>query len=71
MENNFYENDNKIRPLFIKILQMVEYHNVYEKTDYINFTINDAKLLEKYTLIWNKIKSIIRNYFSAQPTNEG
>lgn len=37
MENNFYENDNKIRPLFIKILQMVEYHDVYEKTDYINF----------------------------------
>lgn len=71
MENNFYENDSKIRPLFIKILQMVEYHNVYEKTDYINFTINDAKLLEKYTLIWNKIKSIIRNYFSAQPINEG
>lgn len=50
---------------------MVEYHNVYEKTDYINFTINDEKLLEKYTLIWNKIKSIIRNYFSAQPINEG
>ena len=71
MENNFYENDNKIRPLFIKILQMVEYHDVYEKTDYINFTINYEKLLEKYTLIWNKIKSIIRNYFSAQPTNEG
>ena len=64
-----YENNNKIKPLFNEVLQMIGYHNVYEEIHYMNFTINDKKLLEKYELIWNKIKNIIGNYFSTQPIN--
>ena len=46
----------KTRPLLTEVLQMIGYHNVRKKTHHINFPINYKELLEKYQLIWNKIK---------------
>ena len=40
----------KIRPLFIEPLKMNRYHNEFEKTYCMSFTIKDKELLEKINL---------------------
>ena len=46
-----YEADNKTIPLFIEILQMTGYFNVFRKNHYMNFLIKDKELQDKYKSI--------------------
>ena len=40
---------------------MNAYTKYFDKNDkYINFLVSDKKILEKYSEIWNKIKSLIK-----------
>ena len=34
---------------------------------YVNLLVNDIEILEKYTEIWNKIKSLIKKEFNSEP----
>ena len=61
-----YEADNKTIPLFIEILQMTGYFNVFRKNHYMNFLIKDKELQDKYKSIQNKIENIIKKKFDAQ-----
>ena len=48
-------------PLCIKLPQMNAYTKYFDKNNkYINFLVSDKKILEKYSEIWNKIKSLIK-----------
>ena len=45
---------------------MIQYHSLYEIVHYMSFKIKDKKLLEKYILILNKIKTIIGYNFDRE-----
>ena len=46
-------------PLCIKLPQMnVNAKYFYKNSKYMNLLVNDKKILEKYSKIWNKIKRI-------------
>ena len=44
-----YENDKKLRPLCILLLQMSGYRRDFNETKYMSFLRKDNELLEKYT----------------------
>ena len=47
--------------LCIKLPQMNAYTKYFDKINkYVNFLVSDKKILEKYSEIWNKIKSLIK-----------
>ena len=54
-------------PLFVKLPQMNAYAKYFDKNSkYINLLVNDEKILEKYSEIWNKIKSLIRKELNSE-----
>ena len=48
-------NDDVIRPLCIKVLQMIGYVKCFESNKTMSFKISGNKLLKTYTQIWKKI----------------
>ena len=54
-------NDDIIRPLCIKLPQMIGYVKCFESNKTIYFKINDNKLLKKYTQIWKKSQKVIEH----------
>ena len=52
----FGYNDDVIRPLCIKLPQMIGYVKCFESNRRMSFKIRDNKLLKKYTRIWKKLE---------------
>ena len=47
---------------------MNAYAKQFDKNNkYMNLLVNDKKILEKYSEIWNKIKSLIKKEFNSEP----
>ena len=47
--------------LCVKLPEMNAYTKYFDKDfKYVNLLVNDIEILEKYTKIWNKIKSLIK-----------
>ena len=63
-------NDDAIRPLCIKVLQMIGYVTHFDSNKTMSFKVNDNRLLKKYTKIWGKV-SILMNIwkwkFDSEP----
>ena len=53
-----YNNDDVIRPLCIKLPQMIGYVK--------NFEVRDNKLLKKYNKIWEKVSNLINIEFDSE-----
>ena len=52
----------------MKLPQMNAYGTYFDKNrKYMNLLVNDKKILEKYSEIWNKIKSLIEKEFNNEP----
>ena len=49
------DNDDVIRPLWIKLPQMIGYVQHFDSKKAISFKVNDNRLLKKYTEIWGKV----------------
>ena len=47
-------NDHVIRPLCIKLPQMIGYVKHFDSNKTMSFKVSDNKLLKKYTKIWEK-----------------
>ena len=61
------ENDD-IRPLCIKLPQMIGYAKYFESNNNtMSFKVIDKKLLKKYTKIWKKISSLVIIEFDSEP----
>ena len=54
-----YNDDDVIRPLCIKIAQMVEYIKCFDSNKVTYFKAIDNKLLKKYTKIWKKVINLV------------
>ena len=50
-----YNDDDAIRPLCIKLPQMIGYVKNFDSSKTMSFKVNDNKLLKKYDKIWEKI----------------
>ena len=52
----------------VKRPQLNAYTKYFDKNNkYINHVVNDKEILEKYSEIWNKIKSFIKKEFNSEP----
>ena len=56
-------NDDVIRPLCIKLPQMIGYVKCFDSTKTMSSKVNDNNLLKKYTKIWKEISSLVNIQF--------
>ena len=54
-----YNDNDVIRPLRIKLLQVIVYVRKFEGNTTMSFKISDKQLLKKYNQIWKKVKSLL------------
>ena len=61
-------NDDVIRPLHIKIYQIIGYFNCFNSDKTMSFKVNNNRLLKKYnTKIWGKVTILMNVRFDSEP----
>ena len=60
-------NDVVIRPLCIKLPQMIGYVKHFGSNKTMSFKVGDNKLLKKYYKIWGKITNLMNTEFDSEP----
>ena len=58
-----YNDDDVVRPLCIKLPQMVGYVKHFDNNKTMSFKASDNKLLKKYNKIWEKISNLMNTEF--------
>ena len=59
-------NDNAIKPLYIKVPQLIWYAKYFNCSETMSFKASKKKLLEKYTKIWERISSLMNIKFDSE-----
>ena len=62
-----YNDDDVIRPLCIKLPQMIDYVKNLDSNKIISFKVGDNKLLNKNNKIWEKISNLMNIEFDSEP----
>ena len=62
-----YNENDVIRPLYIKFLQMIGYVKHFDSNKATSFKVIDNKLLKKYTKIWERSSSLMNIEFNSEP----
>ena len=62
-----YNNNDVVRPLCIKLPQIIRYVRSFESSTTMSFKINDKQLLKKYNQIWKKVKILLKIKFDSEP----
>ena len=62
-----YNDDDVIRPICIKLPQMIGYVKCFDSNKTMSFKVIDNKLLKKYNKIWEKISSLMNIKFDSEP----
>ena len=62
----YNDDDDFIRPLFIKLAQMTGYAKHFDNNKAMTFKVIDNKLLKKYTKIWQKISNLMNVKFDCE-----
>ena len=62
-----YNDNDYIRPLCIKLSQMIGYVKCYDSNNTMSFKVNDNSLLKKYTKIWENVTSLMNIEFDNEP----
>ena len=60
-----YNDNNAIRPLCIKLPQMIGYVRKFEGNTTMSFKISDKKLLKKFNQIWERIEKLLKIEFDG------
>ena len=60
-------NDDDIKPLCIKLPQMIAYVKCFDSNKTISFKVTDYKLLKIYKKIWEKVSSLMGIKFDSEP----
>ena len=58
-------NDDVIRPLCIKLPQMIGYVKHFDSNKTMSFKVGDNKLLKKYNKIWKKFSNLMNIEFDS------
>ena len=64
-----YNDDDVIRPLCIKLPQMIGYVKNFDSNKTISFKVGDNKLLKKYNKILEKTSNIMNIEFDSEPVD--
>ena len=64
-----YNYDDVIRPLCIKLPQMIGYVKNFDSNKKMSFKVSDNKLLKKCNKIWGKISNLMNIEFDSQPVH--
>ena len=62
-----YKDNDVIRPLCIKLPQMLGYVRKFEGNTTMSFKINDKQLLKKYNQIWKRFEKLLKIEFDSKP----
>ena len=62
-----YNDENVIRPLCIRLPQMIGYVKFFDSNKTMFFKVNDNKSLKKYNKIWQKISNLMNIKFDGEP----
>ena len=62
-----YNDDDVIRPLFIKLPQMIGYAKHFDSNKAMSFKASDNKLFKKYNKIWEKVSNLMNIKFDSDP----
>ena len=62
-----YNDNDNIRPLSIKLLQMTRYVRKFNENSTTSFIAKDKKLLKKYSKIWETIEELMKITFESRP----
>ena len=62
-----YNDDDVIRPVCIKLPEIIGYVKHFDSNKTMSFKASDNKLLRKYNKIWEKISSLINIEFDSEP----
>ena len=65
----YNDDDNVIKPLCIKLPQMIRYVKCFDSNKTMSFKVNDNRLLEKYNKIWEKISNLMNTEFDSEPVH--
>ena len=60
-------NDDVIRPLCIKLPQMISCVKNFDSNKNMSFKFSDNKLLKKYNKIWERVSSLMNIEFGSEP----
>ena len=60
-----YIHNDVIRPLCIKLPQMIRYVRSFESNTTMSFKISDKQLLKKYNQMWKKVKNLLKIKFDS------
>ena len=62
-----YSDNDYIRPLCIKLPQMIGYIKCFGSNKTMSFKVIDKKLLKKYTKTWEIVSSLMNIEFDSEP----
>ena len=62
-----YNDEDAIRPLFIKLPQMIGYVKHFDSNKAMSFKVIDNKLLKEYTKTWEKVSNLMNIKFDSEP----
>ena len=54
----YNDDDDVIRPLCIRLTQMIGYVKCFDSNKTISFKVSDNKLLKKYNKIWESVSNL-------------
>ena len=55
-----YTDNNEIKPICIRLPQMIGYVKYFDDDKVMSFKVTDKKLLNKYNEIWEKVEWVIK-----------
>ena len=62
-----YIDNDVIKPLSIKLLQMIGYVRNFDGNSTISFKISDKQFLKKYSQVWKRVEKLLKIEFDSKP----
>ena len=62
-----YNDNDNIRPLYIRFPQMTGYAGKFDENATMSFIVKNKQLLKKYTKIWETIEGLMKINFESKP----
>ena len=62
-----YNDDDVIRPLCVKLPQMIGYVKCFDGNKTMSFKVTNKMLLKRYTKIWEKVSNLMDKKFDSEP----
>ena len=64
-----YNENNIIRPLYIRLSQMTAYARKFDENATLSFIVKNKQLLKNYIKIWGKIENLMKIKFESNPAD--